>query len=424
MPDERPGELQAVPPLQSLYIYATNECNQRCPHCWIDPIAVGRSRVETPSPDNYFRVIDAALPLGLTYVKLTGGEPLLRPEAFPVLAFAAKRGVVVGLETNGMLLGEKEAEFLKEHSVQVSISLDGASPEVHDRRRGLSGAFESTLKGLKFLIAAGIPTTVTAAISRSNYEEIERILELLRGIKGSVRVDLKINPIVPVGRASRMGKRQETLGPDELLKLAEKVGSELIPQYRRSGIGIVLQLELAFFSIDSIVRRLGTTGAGHCGFLSLLSVLADGSITFCGIGYSTPHLTMGNIREHYDLPWLWRNHRLLVETRRTVRHGLDGICRQCLFHPVCLGGCRAAALAVRGSIAASPPSCQALYEAGLFPLSRLKDEALASYAEIAPKLRASYEEGSRRHADVPGSLAAVPGYYSSKDAGLQRVVGG
>ena len=382
------------PPLQSIYIYLTDECNQMCPHCWISPVAVGRSRVSRPDIEQYTRFIDAALPLGLDYVKLTGGEPLLRKETFPIIEHAARCGAYAGLETNAMLVGEKEAEFLKKQRVHVSVSLDGSCPEVHDRRRGLKGAFQRTVRALKLLAQSGVPLTVTTALSRSNYGELEKILELLCDIKGSGRLDLKINPIVPMGRASFMKKSGETLQPHELLDLVESVRNEYLPRSRARGVGIVLQLELAFFPIDSILRREGTAGAGHCGFLNLISLLADGSITFCGIGYTRRDLVMGNIRGEYDLPGLWKSHPQMLAVRRRVLENLDGVCGSCLFHPVCLGGCRAAAVAVEGSIAGSPPWCQALYNAGLFPPSRLNDEAATEYARIAPRLKADYEDHS------------------------------
>lgn len=385
-PTRDPGDL----PLRSIYIYLTNECNQSCPHCWINPTREGRYEREPPELEDYYRFIDAALPLGLTYVKLTGGEPLLRRETYPLIEYARGTGVCVGLETNAMLVGRREAEFLRRHEVNVSVSLDGGSPAAHDRRRGLTGAFERTLRALELLTAAGVPLTVTAAVSRSNLSELPEILDLLRQLPRRARLDLKINPIVPVGRAQKLASRGDTLPPHELQELVQWVGDELIPRYCRQGIGIVLQLELAFFPIDSLARGMGSIGVGHCGFLNLISVLADGGITFCGIGYAVPELTMGDIRNPYDLPALWREHPVLCDVRHKVHHALEGVCRDCLFRPTCLGGCRAAALATSGSVAASPPWCQSLYDAGLFPASRLRDRAAAVYAREAPRLERAY----------------------------------
>jgi SynChlorMet cassette radical SAM/SPASM protein ScmF len=373
-----------------MYIYVTDECDQRCPHCWIRPVREGHSSLTSPRLDQYFEFIDAARPMGLRYVKVTGGEPLLRRETFAIVEHSAQAGISSTIESNAMLVGEEQACFFRDHKVHIGVSLDGASPEVHDRRRGLIGAFERTMRAIRLMAATGVPLTVTCAVSRSNLGEIEKILELLSRVESRARIVFKINPIVPIGRARSMKRRGETLEPHELLHLAETVYEKLLPRFEPQGLKIMLQLEAAFFSVEGILNGLGKAGTRNCGFLSLISVLADGSITFCGIGYAQRHLVMGSIREEYDLPKLWNAHPLLTEVRRRVRHGLKGICGHCLFHPVCLGGCRASAVAVGGSLASSPPWCQALYEAGWFPATRLDDDAAREYKRIAPRLRAAH----------------------------------
>jgi AdoMet-dependent heme synthase len=376
------------PPLRSLYIYLTHECNQHCGHCWINPTLEGRYCGRRPAFEEYRRFFDAAVPMGLDYIKLTGGEPLLRPEFRPLIEYAAAAGIAVQVETNGMLVTPEIAAFMKHHGVQTSISLDAATAAVHDRRRGLRGAFDRTMAAVEILGDAGVPVMIVTSISRSNLDEVPRILDLLVHLKRKAPLNYKINPIVPMGRAKHMERRGETLTPRELLDLAGSVTNDLTPRYRAHGIGITLQLEIAFFSIDNLIRGEGRGGLGHCGFLNLISILADGSITFCGLGYAAPELVMGNICEDYDLPELWRSHPLLAEVRRVVRGDLEGVCGECLFQPVCLGGCRAVALAAGGTLAASPVWCQALYDAGLFPASRLRDPA-----KLAPT-----GAGSRRHA--------------------------
>jgi SynChlorMet cassette radical SAM/SPASM protein ScmF len=368
-----------VPALRSLYFYLTDECNQRCIHCWINPTVEGRSRTAHPSLDDYCRLIDAALPLGLKMVKLTGGEPLLREETLPIIRHVSRVGAYTMIETNGMLVGPREAELFREHRVSVGISLDGSTPAVHDRRRGLSGAFERTWRALELMTGLGIPVTVTAAVSRSNLEEIPKILELLAGLDRKAPLSFKINPIMALGRARKMAHNGDTLSPEDLLHLVKQVCDELIPWTREQGIGIMLQLELAFFPIDGLAQGAGQAGVFHCGFLNLLSVLADGSLTLCGIGYTAPELTMGNIHGDYDLGAVWNEHPTLLGIRSTVHDALEGVCGDCLFQPICLGGCRAGALGASGSLAASPPNCQALYDAGLFPPSRLREPAASRY---------------------------------------------
>jgi radical SAM protein with 4Fe4S-binding SPASM domain len=247
------------------------------------------------------------------------------------------------------------------------------------------------MTAVNLMTRAGVPLTVTCAVSRSNLGEIEKILELLSTLEARSSITFKINPIVPVGRARFLKHRGDTFEPHELLQLTETVREKLVPRFEPQGLSIMLQLEVAFFSIESLLKAQGTGCIGHCGFLNLISLLADGSITFCGIGYAQPELVIGNICEEYDLYKLWQGHPLVTQVRRKVRGELDGICGHCLFHPMCLGGCRAAAVAVTGSLWSSPPWCQALYDAGLFPATRLDDVAALEYGETAPLLRSACE---------------------------------
>jgi SynChlorMet cassette radical SAM/SPASM protein ScmF len=379
-PDTAPTTGREAPKLRSLYLYLTDECDQRCTHCWINPTTVGRSTSRPPSLESYQRFIDAAMPLGLRHIKVTGGEPLLSENAFPIIEHASSRELQCNIETNAMKIGVQEADFLSTHEVSVAVSLDGASAAVHEQRRGVEGAFDRTWRALELLAERGVNLTVITAVSRSNRDEIPKILELLRHLRRSGSITMKINPVFPAGRARALARRGETFSAEELLDLAAWFSDDLQPRYRRHGVGIILQLELAFFSIDALARGCGRTGAYHCGFLNLLSALADGSISFCGLGYETPSLVMGNIKNECDLADIWHNHKTLRKMRSILHSGLEGVCSKCMFRAGCLGGCRAGALAATGSERASPPSCQALYDAGLFPASRLQEDASAARA--------------------------------------------
>ncbi len=384
---------ESIPPWRSLYIHLTDECNQHCPYCWASLVLAGRSKVRRPDLAQYRRFIDKAVPLGLSKVKVTGGEPLLREETLPILAHASRRGVDTDIDTNAALVGEVEVDFFRRNRVHVGTSIDVCGPEGSDPRRGLRGALQRTWKAVKAMTRAGIDLTVTAAVSHGNLGEIDRILDRIAGIEGRRgRIAVKINPIVTLRRVSSMNKRRETLFPHELLEFTNRVLRDVAPSYREKNLDISLQLEAAFFPIESMVQAVATSGARHCGFLNLISVLADGSITLCGIGQEQKHLIMGNIQRSYDLARIWEREPSMLDVRRRVFRGLRGVCSECQAQSDCLGGCRAAAVAAAASLAESPPWCQSLYDAGLFPASRLNDESAKRYAEIAPSLQARFRE--------------------------------
>ena len=383
---------ESIPPFRSIYIRLTDECNQHCPYCWASPVLEGRSTVKRPDLAQYRRFIDRAVPLGLSRVKVTGGEPLLRVETLLVLAHASRRGVATAIDTNAALVGEVEVDFFRRNRVHVGTSLDVCGPDGSDPRRGLRGALQRTWKAVKAMTRAGIDLTVTAAVSHGSLGEIDRILDRLAGIEGRRgRIAVKINPIVTLRRVSSMNKRREALFPHELLEFTNRVLRDLAPSYREKSLDIILQLESAFFPIGSMVQAVAASGARHCGFLNLISVLADGSITLCGIGPEQKHLIMGNIQRSYDLTRIWE--RALDAECQAARfpRPLRRL-RKCLAQSDCLSGCRAAAVAAGASAAESPLWCQSLYDAGLFPASRLNDESAKRYAEIAPSLQARFRQ--------------------------------
>ncbi|HNX51405.1 MAG TPA: radical SAM protein, partial [Thermoanaerobaculaceae bacterium] len=78
-------ERRPVPPLHTIYFYVTGSCNLRCRHCWIDPVTESqRSTLHLPWRE-LKPIFEEARALGLSSVKLTGGEPFLHP-AMPQIA--------------------------------------------------------------------------------------------------------------------------------------------------------------------------------------------------------------------------------------------------------------------------------------------------------------------------------------------------
>lgn len=351
----------------NLYIYITDRCNERCRHCWITPKYL-EGRLEPNIPiEAFIGFIERARPLELSYVKLTGGEPLLREDIGDLLLYLAENELSIGIETNGTLITEEKAILLKKLDVHISISLDAADPQVHDHLRGVSGAHEGALRGIRLLKEQGIRSLHTImALYRDNLDQLEPTLTLNQelGIES-----VKINPITEMGRGTKMGERGLLFTPRELLHLKRELIPELEERY-----DISINLDLPCGGYESLWHMRQKRRIGRCAFLNLLSVLANGDITFCGWGYSNPDWIMGNILDpDLDLTDLWENHSLLQEARSKIPEELEGVCASCIMKKGCLGKCRAYALAKYGSITSSDPKCQELYDAGLFPAARLVD---------------------------------------------------
>jgi len=356
---------ETIPPLTQAYIYLTEECNQHCKHCWVTANRVDSTCYEYPTVAQYKRFVDQAAPLGLNTVRLSGGEPLLREEIFPVVEYAAGKGVVASIETNGMLITDERASFFERMKTSLSISLDGATAAIHDKRRGLKGAFSRTTKAIEILQGYRVPIQIVMAVAQDNVHELPAVLEYVAMINPQNRPSLKINPVTATGRAESMETRGELFELEELLRLVWKVDNVYAKQYE---FPILLHLEPAFFSVNYLLRH----GSVRCGFLNLICVLATGDISFCAMGYAQPEFIMGSVsRPDFDLKAIWEEHDVLRQMRRVVPENLDGVCGRCIMKYDCQGGCRAMAIAAYGNMAAPSPWCQLLYEKERFPENRL-----------------------------------------------------
>jgi SynChlorMet cassette radical SAM/SPASM protein ScmF len=352
-----------VYPLIHAYLYLSGGCNLRCAHCWISPTFAPPNKVPKDSlaVADARKVIDEAAPLGLSHLKLTGGEPFLNRNIFEIIELAANRGLTIFIETNATLIDREVAAFLKKHGVtSLSVSLDSYRPSFHDFFRGMEGAFDGAVSGIELLTAEGISVQIIMSLVAENAADIEGLIDTA-GRLGARSV--KINPVTPVGRGGVLTDRGKTLPVEELLSLSSWVEGELSQRY-----GIE-----TFFTIPSALKpisHLFDARNAQCHILNIIGILASGDISICGIGREEPELVMGNIRTD-NLAEVWETSPVLTRLRETVPSRMEGICGRCVMAGICLGSCRADAYVLSGSLGASYWMCEEAHEKGLFPPGRM-----------------------------------------------------
>jgi SynChlorMet cassette radical SAM/SPASM protein ScmF len=316
-------------PLSQIYFYLTEGCNLRCRHCWIAPKyqSEGNS-YRTLDLDLFKSIIEQAKPLGLTGVKLTGGEPFLHPQINEILEYIQAEDLQLTVETNGVLctpgLAQKMAACKDPF---VSVSLDGANSETHEWVRGVTGCFEDALNGIRNLVDAGLKPQIIMSIMRQNKDQMESIVRLSERLgAGSV----KFNILQPTARGEKMHESGETLNIEELVKLGRWVEDGLSTS---TDLNLYYDHPIAFRPLGKMFGQNGD-GCGTCGIKSILGVLADGSYALCGIGEAVSDLVFGHagidILEH-----VWTNTAVLQEIREELPHRLEGICGQCLMKEMC-----------------------------------------------------------------------------------------
>ncbi|MFA4837423.1 MAG: radical SAM protein, partial [Dehalococcoidia bacterium] len=155
----------------------TKRCNLFCAHCRAAARDVAYHG--ELSTGECFAVIDSILEAGKPILILTGGEPLLRPDAFEIAKYATGRGLRVVLGTNGTLITTEAAALMKEAPIsRIGVSLDFPNPEMQDKFRGKTGAFESAVRGIKEAQKAGIGVQINSTITRMNVSCLDDLLGL------------------------------------------------------------------------------------------------------------------------------------------------------------------------------------------------------------------------------------------------------
>jgi len=144
----------------------TNLCNLRCRHCYQ---GAGLRSPDELTTSQKLGVVEELARSGVVSVAFSGGEPLMAADLFDVAAKVKEEGMHFAIATNGTLISHDMARRLKALGTDyVEISLDSADAGEHDQFRGVHGAFERTLQGIKNCVAEGIYTCIATTVTKLN----------------------------------------------------------------------------------------------------------------------------------------------------------------------------------------------------------------------------------------------------------------
>jgi len=149
----------------SLEFAITNKCKYNCWHC----SNAKRAGKDLPK-EAVIKILRGFIDIGVTWVGLSGGEPLLRPDLEDIVASAGD-DASVALFTTGYSLTPERAKSLKDAGLtSFVVSLDSQNRTVHDKKRGFEGAYEAALTAIKYSNQLGLYTAVSTVAQHSNVE--------------------------------------------------------------------------------------------------------------------------------------------------------------------------------------------------------------------------------------------------------------
>jgi MoaA/NifB/PqqE/SkfB family radical SAM enzyme len=200
----RPATLRAEVPERPVgaKFELTHACNLRCGFCYTDSPRHTLSR--TPDlPDSTWRALaDEAAELGVIEVVLSGGEPFLRRElTLDLVDRLHEAGVGVTLNTNGWFIDDAVADRLGAvPDIQVHLSIDGATPALHDGSRGVPGSWRRAVSAVSRLLDRGVCVQVIHVVTPDNERAFPDFLAQMWTLGVS---SVRATPVVEMGAAAR-----------------------------------------------------------------------------------------------------------------------------------------------------------------------------------------------------------------------------
>ena len=158
----------------SLTFEPTYACSERCLHCFNEGAARSdlheehRLRPDMLTLDDYKRIIDEAVELGIPSVTVTGGDPFSYPHCWDILDYMHERNLAVNLFTNAQALNtsEKIRRVTRLGLRQLSVSIYSTEAEVHDQITRRRGSWEQSMKALRELAEWPVPLNLKTPVFR------------------------------------------------------------------------------------------------------------------------------------------------------------------------------------------------------------------------------------------------------------------
>lgn len=336
----------------------TQACNLTCQHCYQN--AGHKPLADELTTDEKLHVIDQLADEFVPFVAFAGGEPLVSKDFDKVLARCRRRGIHVTVATNGTLLTPERCAQLKEQGVKyVEVSVDSVDPHVHDRFRGLDGAWMRSVQGIRNAVAAGIRTGMAVCFTRETAHTVDGFIRFAEDLGCHTFSHFNF---IPVGRGRHILERDLTPWQRELL--LERLTCHLqnskltvistSPAFGRACI--VYGPEEGLFATGHagrgqgkktmvLSRYIGGCGSGRC----YCAIQPNGTVTPC---VYISDIEVGNLRRS-RFTEIWNNPLFDTLCNRDERSDHCGVCD---YKHYC-GGCRARAHAYTGDITAGDPGC-------------------------------------------------------------------
>ncbi|MEW8509167.1 MAG: heme d1 biosynthesis radical SAM protein NirJ [Candidatus Thiodiazotropha sp.] len=335
-------------------------CNLTCRHCYATS-ADKDFPGELTTPE-VFDVMDDLKEFGVPVLILSGGEPLMRPDIFEISQRAKAMGFYVGLSTNGTLIDETTIADVAEVGYDyVGISIDGMR-DTHDRFRRKQGAFDESMRGIRYCRDAGLKVGLRFTLTQDNAKELPDLLQLMDD-EGIDKFYLSHLNYAGRGYKNRDDDVHHRITREAMDLLFTTCWNDVQKGRKREFVtgnndadGVYLLLWAArhlpqhHARLQGMVSRWGGNSSG----VNIANIDNEGRVHPDTMWWD---YTLGSVKtRRFSEIWQDTREPLMAGLKQKVRP-LEGRCAQCAYRSICGGNSRTRAWRLTGNPWAEDPGC-------------------------------------------------------------------
>jgi radical SAM protein with 4Fe4S-binding SPASM domain len=305
-------------PLQ-VSIEVTRRCPLECLHCYNNlPMGDMDAKRRELTKEEHFRVLDELVEMGCFWLLYTGGEIFARKDFLEIYTYAKQKGFLITLFTNGTIINEQIADYLKEWPpFAIEITLYGRTRETYEALTAVPGSYDRCLRGIRLLKERGLPLklkTVATSINKHEVMAMRRFAEEELGVE--FKMDGQINPRIDCSQ-SPLAVR---LTPEEVVAL-DMATTKTASEYRT-----LAERSLTETANSAQVETVYVCGGGVNSF----ALNALGEIGICVISQQeTFSIRTDGVKE------VWEKSLLQLRARKRTRVTKCAECRIKLLCGMC-----------------------------------------------------------------------------------------
>ncbi len=338
-------------------------CNLKCVHCYAQSKDIEYKNELTTQEGK--DLIDDLAQFGAPVILFSGGEPIMRKDLPELAQYARQKGMRAVISTNGTLIDKKMAKVLKDIGLSyVGVSLDGMR-ETNDKFRGMKGAFDAALAGMRNCLGEGVKVGLRFTINKKNVKDIPAIFDLLEKEK-IPRVCFY--HLVYAGRGSKLVEQE--LSHEESRKTLDIIMDRTKALHDK---GFPIEVLTVDNHCDGpyVYFRLRKEDPKRAAEVFELLQMNQGNSSGIGIGCVSwdgsvhadqfwRHYSFGNVKERkFSEIWTDTGNELMagLKNRKPLIKANADRCAHCKWFDICNGNFRVRAEAIYGNVWADDPAC-------------------------------------------------------------------